>query len=123
MAIQGAASTKVHPGDHIWWDRHDWSQTDHVPAVVGSFPEPFLNGLGGKRLPIDPETVDVSSLFAETYELFRAQAAAGSARRHGGTGLGLSICKEIAAAHKWELAARNSGHGAEFILSYRLGDR
>jgi signal transduction histidine kinase len=33
---------------------------------------------GGKRLPIDPETVEVSSLFAETYELFRAQAAAGS---------------------------------------------
>jgi two-component system sensor histidine kinase QseC len=44
----------------------------------------------------------------------------GPARRNDGAGLGLSICKEIAAAHKWELAARNSGHGAEFILSYRL---
>jgi hypothetical protein len=54
-AAQGAASTKVHPGDHIWWDRHDWSQTDHVPAVVGSFPEPFLNGIGGKRLPVRVE--------------------------------------------------------------------
>ena len=42
----GAAATVVHPGDHIWWDRHDWSQTDHVPAVVGSFPEPFVNGIG-----------------------------------------------------------------------------
>ena len=54
-AAQGAASTKVHPGDHIWWDRHDWSQTDHIPAVVGSFPEPFLNGTGGKRLPVRVE--------------------------------------------------------------------
>jgi two-component system, OmpR family, sensor histidine kinase QseC len=44
----------------------------------------------------------------------------GPTRRNDGAGLGLSICKEIAAAHKWELAARNSGHGAEFILSYRL---
>ncbi len=31
---------------------------------------------GGKRLPIAPETIDVESLFRETYELFKAQAAA-----------------------------------------------
>jgi Domain of unknown function (DUF4430) len=54
-ASKGAAATNVHPGDHIWWDRHDWSQTDNVPAVVGSFPEPFLNGIGGKRLPVRVE--------------------------------------------------------------------
>ena len=48
----GAASTNVHAGDHVWWDRHDWSQTDHIPAIVGSFPEPFLNGIEGKRLPV-----------------------------------------------------------------------
>jgi hypothetical protein len=50
-AAQGAASTSVHRGDRIWWDLHDWSVTDSVPAVVGSFPEPFLHGIGGKRLP------------------------------------------------------------------------
>ncbi|HEY2217208.1 MAG TPA: DUF4430 domain-containing protein, partial [Solirubrobacteraceae bacterium] len=54
-AAKGAAGTNVHPGDHVWWDRHDWSQTDDVPAVVGSFPEPFLNGLEGKRLPVRVE--------------------------------------------------------------------
>ena len=54
-AGKGAAATNVHPGDHIWWDRHDWSQTDDVPAVVGSFPEPFLSGLDGKRLPVRVE--------------------------------------------------------------------
>jgi Domain of unknown function (DUF4430) len=58
-ARRGAASTVVRPGDHIWWDRHDWSQTDDVPAVVGSFPEPFLNGTGGKRLPVRIECADV----------------------------------------------------------------
>jgi hypothetical protein len=57
-ASRGAASTDVHPGDHIWWDRHDWSQTEHIPAVVGSFPEPFLNGLDGKRLPVRVECAD-----------------------------------------------------------------
>jgi K+-sensing histidine kinase KdpD len=38
-----------------------------------------------------------------------------------GAGLGLSICKEIAAAHKWELAARSTSEGAEFILSFGVG--
>jgi signal transduction histidine kinase len=44
----------------------------------------------------------------------------GPARRNEGAGLGLSICKEIAAAHNWELAARSAGHGAEFVLSFRV---
>jgi len=47
----GAASTAVHRGDRIWWDLHDWTATDDVPAVVGSFPEPFVHGLEGRRLP------------------------------------------------------------------------
>lgn len=65
-APQGAAATNVHPGDHIWWDRHDWSQTDDVPAVVGSFPEPFLNGLEGKRLPVRVECVVVAGYACRT---------------------------------------------------------
>ena len=60
-AAKGAAATNVHPGDHVWWDRHDWSQTDHIPAVVGSFPEPFLNGLEGKRLPVRVECAAAQS--------------------------------------------------------------
>jgi len=52
QAGKGAAETKLHSGDHVWWDRHDWAATQTVPAVVGSFPEPFLDGIGGKRLPL-----------------------------------------------------------------------
>jgi hypothetical protein len=59
-APKGAADTNVHAGDRIWWDLHDWSQTDHVPAVVGSFPEPFLHGTGGKRLPVRVECVELT---------------------------------------------------------------
>lgn len=48
---KGAGAVRVRRGDRIWWDRHAWSAAMDVPAVVGSFPEPFLDGLGGKRLP------------------------------------------------------------------------
>ncbi|HWD84437.1 MAG TPA: DUF4430 domain-containing protein [Solirubrobacteraceae bacterium] len=51
QAPKGAAATQVHKGDQIWWDLHDWQATDTIPAVVGSFPEPFTSGIGGRRLP------------------------------------------------------------------------
>jgi hypothetical protein len=51
-APEGAAETDVHPGDHVWWDLHDWSATDDIPAVVGSFPEPFLSATARKRQPV-----------------------------------------------------------------------
>ena len=51
QAKKGAAALDVHKGDHIWWDLHDWQSTDSIPAVVGSFPEPFLNGINGQRYP------------------------------------------------------------------------
>ena len=51
-AGNGAGERKVEPGDRIWWDHHDWSATMRVPAVVGSFPEPFLSGSEGRRLPV-----------------------------------------------------------------------
>jgi hypothetical protein len=53
-ADENAAVTKLHPRDHIWWDRHS-SRAGAGSAVVGSFPEPFLNGLGGKRWPVRVE--------------------------------------------------------------------
>jgi hypothetical protein len=54
-AEKGAASTRVRNGDRIWWDRHDWGSVSRVPAVVGSFPEPFLHGTDGRRLPVRVE--------------------------------------------------------------------
>ena len=54
-APEGAAATRLHPGDRVWWDRHDWGAAMRVPAVVGSFPEPFVHGIGGRRLPVRVE--------------------------------------------------------------------
>jgi hypothetical protein len=48
----GAADRKVEGSDRVWWDNHDWTDVMRVPAVVGSFPEPFLHGSEGKRYPI-----------------------------------------------------------------------
>jgi hypothetical protein len=65
-ATKGAAATNVRSGDRIWWDKHDWSQTETVPAVVGSFPEPFLSGVEGKRLPVRVECATVADTACRT---------------------------------------------------------
>jgi hypothetical protein len=51
-AGEGAAATRLRAGDRVWWDHHDWGAAMRVPAVVGSFPEPFRSGTGGKRFPV-----------------------------------------------------------------------
>jgi len=45
----GAGERAVRPGDRIWWDYRYWSAAYRVPAVVGSWPEPFLHGYDGVR--------------------------------------------------------------------------
>ena len=87
-ATKGADATNVRSGDRIWWDRHDWSQTETVPAVVGSFPEPFLNGIEGKRLPVRVECASVAGYACRTVaarlralDVPPAIAPIGSARR------------------------------------------
>ncbi len=52
QASAGAGTTAVRAGDRIWWDLHDWSVTDSIPAVVGSYPEPFTQGGGRHHTPL-----------------------------------------------------------------------
>jgi hypothetical protein len=58
LTSKGASALDVHSGDRLWWDHHDWGLTPDVPAVVGSFPEPFVHGTDGKRLPVRVECDD-----------------------------------------------------------------
>jgi hypothetical protein len=39
---RGSAEVEVRGGDRIWWDYRDWTAAISTPAVVGSWPEPFL---------------------------------------------------------------------------------
>jgi hypothetical protein len=51
----GAADYDLQGGERIWWDYRDWSATNHVPAVVGSWPEPFTHGYEGHQHPVAVE--------------------------------------------------------------------
>jgi hypothetical protein len=49
----GAAEAHVEAGDRIWWDHHDWTDVMRVPAVVGSFPQPFEAAAAEDGRPIE----------------------------------------------------------------------
>jgi hypothetical protein len=53
----GSADVPIQGGDRIWWDYRDWTDAMTVPAVVGSFPQPFASAGG-------PTTVDCAGEMA-----------------------------------------------------------
>ncbi len=47
-ADRSAAEYRLRNGDVEWWDYRSWrGGREHVPIVVGAFPEPFLHGYAG----------------------------------------------------------------------------
>jgi uncharacterized protein DUF4430 len=50
-ASVGAANYELRGGEAIWWDYRDWSAALRVPAVVGSWPQPFRDGYEEGRRP------------------------------------------------------------------------
>jgi Domain of unknown function (DUF4430) len=48
----GAADYPLHAGYRVWWDYRDWTAAMRVPAVVGSYPQPFRDGYEGKLHPL-----------------------------------------------------------------------
>jgi hypothetical protein len=50
----GSAQYDPSGGDRIWWDYRDWSAAMRVPAVVGSWPEPFAHGFEGRHWTAHP---------------------------------------------------------------------
>jgi hypothetical protein len=57
----GAADVSLKGDERVWWDYRNWSATNHVPAVVGSWPAPFAAGVEGKRYSVRLECLGAPS--------------------------------------------------------------
>ena len=83
----GAADYRVNGRERIWWDYRDWSATNRVPAVVGSWPAPFVAGYEGSRRPVVIECMgggkacrQVRDTLLRAGALFTAGSPAGAIR-------------------------------------------
>lgn len=63
----GAADVALKGNERVWWDYRDWKATTHVPAVVGSWPAPFTDGVAGKRYPVAVECATAKRGSFRTY--------------------------------------------------------
>ena len=61
LSSKPAGETRVNAGDRIWWDLNADLAGVEPPAVVGSFPEPFLSGTAGKRRPVRIDCSETSA--------------------------------------------------------------
>lgn len=61
----GSADFALNPGDVVQWDFRDWEAAMRVPAIVGAYPEPFLHGFRGERIPVRVECEDEASVACE----------------------------------------------------------
>jgi hypothetical protein len=55
----GSADVQVRGGDRIWWDYRNWSAAMSVPAVVGSWPEPFAQASADRPRPVPVDCLGV----------------------------------------------------------------
>jgi hypothetical protein len=110
----GAASTALHKGDRVWWDLHDWSVTNTIPAVVGSYPEPFLHGIGGKRLPTTVECANGVSQACKLIQSALGKEGVPAASQFLGAGSGqdsLAVLVGTWSELRATVAAALIGHG------------
>jgi len=77
----GSAQYDPSGGDRIWWDYRDWSAAMRVPAVVGSWPEPFVHGFRGTHWATSVDCAASQAVCGLVGERLRS---AGSATGPGG---------------------------------------
>ncbi len=113
-ADEGAAARKVAPGDRIWWDRHDWGTARRVPAVVGSWPEPFLSGAEGKRIPLAIQCAGEERACDDVATRLSREGVEGISRTGLGAGVGQKLLRILVgpwAAIRVDPAARSLERG------------
>jgi hypothetical protein len=79
----GAADYALEGGERIWWDYRDWLATNHVPAAVGSWPAPFVDGYEGHEHTVAVECEDGGPACARVREALQGAGvvvASGSPR-------------------------------------------
>lgn len=119
----GAADVEAKGGERVWWDYRDWAVTNHVPAVVGSWPAPFADGIAGKRDPVAVECDGGGSACAVTRAALEGEGvdlATGSPKGAIRVLVGpWSRVREDPAAHLIERGPAESGVYASFETGIR----
>ncbi|HJZ60930.1 MAG TPA: DUF4430 domain-containing protein [Miltoncostaeaceae bacterium] len=118
----GARQRTLHRGETVWWDYRGWGGLMDVPAVVGSWPEPFLHGAGGDAPTVaaDPPLAgalrDAGARIGGGQRPWRVRVGSDAALRRRDPAWRRAAGAPVAAG----LTVRIAGHGIEAL---RTGGR
>lgn len=98
----GAADRELYPGDVVQWDYRDWEAAMRVPAIVGAYPEPFLHGVEGERLPTRVECEDAESTACRVVKDSLGEAGVTATGAPLGAPAGEEVLRVVVAT--WEVA-------------------
>jgi len=98
----GAADHPLSPGDVVQWDYRHWEAAMRVPAIVGAYPEPFLHGVEGERIPTRVECQDDESVACREVKDRLGEAGVTATGAPLGAPAGDDILRVVVAT--WEVA-------------------
>lgn len=117
----GSAQYDLSGGDRIWWDYRDWTAAMRVPAVVGSWPEPFVHGFEGRHFDVNVDCSGGVGAVCQTVSARIRSAGGKLAQGESGERLG-TVLVGTWSALQWSPAARllakppsDSGVFAHFV--------
>jgi Domain of unknown function (DUF4430) len=105
LGSEGSADFKLHGGDRVWWDHHDWSGSQNVGAVVGQFPEPFEHGAEGKRYPVVLQCAKDAEASCKTVSEQLSAAGALASRQTLGTNVETEVLRVMVG--RWDVLRRD----------------
>jgi hypothetical protein len=119
----GAAEYQLRGGEAIWWDYREWTGALRIPAVVGSWPQPFTGGYEGERRAVAVECLGGGEACADVRASLEAEGASpAGGSRAGGTGDAIRVLVGPWAALRRDPAAalvergpQTSGVFADFV--------
>jgi hypothetical protein len=107
----GAADRELASGDVVQWDHRRWDAAMRVPAIVGAFPEPFLSGEEGKRIPARVECEDADAAACGRVKDRLAEAGVNASSATLGTSGGRGVLRVLVG--RW--AALRGGRAASLL--------
>jgi hypothetical protein len=112
-ADTGAASRSVKPGDVVQWDYRRWNAAMRVPAIVGAYPEPFVHGSKGKRLPTRVECAEPGSAPCKEVQKRLSQAGVAVTLADIGVGASTDVLRVIVGTAKQAADANSAAASLE----------
>jgi hypothetical protein len=117
----GAAQYDLSGGDRIWWDYRDWTSAMRVPAVVGSWPEPFVHGFEGHHWST---TVDCHATAAVCGSVTdRLEAAGMGVSASGGDSIAVEVGKWAAIRADGAAGLLDGPPGDSGVFAHFVGTR